>query len=229
VKAYINATASFLPNAPVANEEIEDVLGRVGDKPSVARARVLRSNGIRARHYAIDRATGKATHTNAQLTAEVVRQLLRKSSSSLERDVSLLCCGTATADQIIPGHGSMVHGELASPPCEVVTCAGVCTASMAALKYAALAVACGEARSAVVTGSELPSPLMRASHFQPELEEKLKALDKHPHLAFEHDFLRWMLSDGAGAFLVEGEPMRRAASPPLQIEWIDYLSFAGDT
>lgn len=228
MKAYINAASAFLPNAPVANADIEKVLGQVGERPSVARAHVLKANGIKSRHYAIDPATGKATHTNAQLTAEAVRLLARKAGFSLEKDLALLCCGTATPDQLMPAHGAMVHGELASPPCEVVTCAGVCCASMAALKYAAMAVSSGEARSAVVAGSELTSSLMRASHFKPELEEKLKKLATNPHLAFEHDFLRWMLSDGAGALLLEPEPHKRAGAPSLQVEWIDYVSFAGE-
>ncbi|MBI5544817.1 MAG: beta-ketoacyl-ACP synthase III [Deltaproteobacteria bacterium] len=229
MKAYINGAAAFLPNAPVANADIEKVLGMVGSRPSVARTHVLKANGIQSRHYAIDPLTGKATHTNAQMTAEAVRQLSARAGLSLE-ELALLSCGTATPDQLLPAHGSMVHGELACPPCEVVTCAGVCCSSMAALKYAAMAVACGEAANAVVTGSELTSSSMRASHFQPELEEKAKKLASQPHLAFEHDFLRWMLSDGAGAFLLEPEPRRRGAdaTAPLRIEWIDYVSFAGE-
>jgi 3-oxoacyl-[acyl-carrier-protein] synthase-3 len=228
LKAFINGIAAFLPNAPVANPDIEKVLGMVGRRPSAARTHVLKANGIKTRYYAIDPATGKPTHNNAQLTAQAIRLLAQKTGLDLSRDLKLLACGTATPDQLMPAHGSMVHGELGSPPCEVFTCAGVCCASMAALKYAALAVSAGEAPAAVVTGSELTSSLMRASHFKPELEEKLRELGKSPHLAFEHDFLRWMLSDGAGAFLVEGEPRRRTPHPSLQIEWIDYLSFAGE-
>ena len=73
--AYIVQTASFLPNEPVHNDEIESVLGMAGGRPSRARAIVLRSNGIRQRFYALDRHTGLPTHTNAQLTAQAVRGL----------------------------------------------------------------------------------------------------------------------------------------------------------
>lgn len=228
MKAYINGTGSFFPNAPVSNADMERVLGQVGERPSVARAHILKANGIKSRHYAIDPATGRATHNNAQMSALAVRDLSRRAQFPVEKEMALLACGTATPDQLMPAHASMVHGELATPPCEVVTCAGVCCSSMAALKYAAMAVASGEAPNAVVAGSELTSSLMRASHFKPEMEEKLKKLASNPHLAFEHDFLRWMLSDGAGAFLLEPEPRRRAGVPPLRIEWIDSVSFAGE-
>ncbi len=226
MKAYITATASFLPGAPVGNDEMEKVLGQVGERPSVARARILKSNGIKSRHYALDPATGQRTHTNAQLTAEAVRRLVTKAGVPLTQ-IDLLGCGTTTPDQFVPGHASMVHGELGAPPMEVVTGAGACCASMTTLKYAAMAVAAGEAQRAVVTGSEVTSTLMLGRHFEPEIEERVKALEKFPHLAFEHDFLRWMLSDGAGAFLLESEPNRRGGLR-LGIEWIEYVSFAGE-
>jgi 3-oxoacyl-[acyl-carrier-protein] synthase-3 len=121
----------------------------------------------------------------------------------------------------------MVHGELGSPPCEVMTGAGACTASMAAFKYAAMAVSAGLTPHAVVTGSELCSALMQAKWIGPELDERLQSLEKNPHLAFEHEFLRWMLSDGAGAWLVEPQPREHGLVRPLKIQWIESVSFAG--
>jgi 3-oxoacyl-[acyl-carrier-protein] synthase III len=227
VNAYVTGAASFLPNDPVSGDQIEAVLGKAGGQPSRTRARVLKANGILNRYYAVNPATGKATHTNAQLTAEAVRLLASKSSLDLTREISLLACGTASPDQFMPSHGSMVHGELASPPCEVFTTSGACCVSMAALKYAALAVGSGDAKNAIVTGSELMSPLMRGSHFEPELEERVRALEENPTIAFEHDFLRWMLSDGAGAVLVEPEPRAKGDMPSARIEWIEFLSYAG--
>ena len=228
MKAFITQIAGFLPNAPVPNTEIEKVLGQVGDRPSVTRRRVLQANGIKNRHYAIDPATGLQTHTNAQLAAQAVRRLEERSGLNLLGALGLLSCGTATADQMIPGHGPMVHGELGAPPCEVISMAGACCTGIAALRYAALAVAAGEHPRAVVTASELTSPLMRASHFAPELAERAAALEENPTLAFEHDFLRWMLSDGAAAILVEPEPRVRGNLRPMKIEWIESLSFAGE-
>lgn len=224
-KAYINDIAGFLPNAPVGNEEIEQVLGMVGGKPSRSRRITLRSNGIESRHYAIDPKTGRFTHTNAQLAAEAVRALWTKSGLRPEA-MEVLCCGTSGPDQIKPGHAHMVHGELKAPSCEVASFAGVCTSGTAALKYAWMSVAAGQARHAIATGSELASSFMRASNFEPEIESRLSELEKRPELAFEKDFLRWMLSDGAGAMLVGSMPNSGRRS--LRIDWIESLSFAGE-
>ena len=51
---YITNISAFLPNAPVANNEMEGILGQVGNRTSRARRLVLRANGITSRHYAID-------------------------------------------------------------------------------------------------------------------------------------------------------------------------------
>jgi len=56
---YINDMAVFLPNAPVDNDHIEQVLGKIGDIPSKTKEKILANNGIQTRYYAIDPATGK--------------------------------------------------------------------------------------------------------------------------------------------------------------------------
>lgn len=223
--AYINEVASFLPNAPVSNSEMESILGFVGGKPSRSRNIVLRNNGIKTRYYAIDRETGKYTHNNRQLTAEAVRALVKAAGMEMS-DIEYLCCGTSSPDQIKPGHGHMVHGELGGQPCEVMSAAGVCTSGMTSMKYAAMAIMSGLARKAVGTGSEFFSSFMRGSNFEPEIQSRIQSLETNPILAFEKDFLRWMLSDGAGAVLITPEPNKDKLS--LRIDWIDFLSYAGE-
>jgi 3-oxoacyl-[acyl-carrier-protein] synthase-3 len=217
-KVYITGTSAFVPNAPVANDAIENVLGMIGGKPSRARRIVLRNNGIRERHYAIDPATGQTTHTNAQLTAEAVRGL-----GAID-DIDCLATGTSMPDQLMPNHAVMVHGELGIPACEVVSTAGICVSGVSALKYAYMSVLCGEARNAVATGSELASAVLHARNFAAESEHRVNELEANPEIAFEKDFLRWMLSDGAGAFRLQDRPRDEGLS--LRIDWIEILSQA---
>jgi 3-oxoacyl-[acyl-carrier-protein] synthase-3 len=120
----------------------------------------------------------------------------------------------------------MVHAEIGCPPCEVATTAGVCCAGVSALKYAYLNVASGSVRNAIVTGSELASISLCASHFQPVFDLMRADSDKEPMLGFSTDFLRWMLSDGAGALLLSTEPARNHS---LKIDWIDLISFASES
>lgn len=229
MSVYITHTAACLPNAPVDNDHMEQVLGQVGERPSRARRMILRSNGIQNRHYAIDPATGRATHTNAGLTADAVRALAADAGFDLDR-LGCLACGTSIPDQLMPNHAVMVQGDLGLPPLEAVATGGVCVSGMSALKYAWMAVASGQHRSAIATGSELSSSMLCARNYQGEAAAQFEAnadeLEKRPELAFEKDFLRWMLSDGAGAALLEPAP--REGRINLRIEWLDIFSYAGE-
>ncbi len=218
---YINSVAAFLPNDPVANEDIERILGQVGSRASRVRKIILRSNQITSRYYAIDPQTGRASHTNAQLTAEAVRSLGEK-GCPLET-VDVLACGTTLPDQLLPNHGVMVHGELGLPPCEVVATAGVCVSGIMALKYGYLSLAAGDMRNAVATGSENVSSILRGYNFSGESIDE--STEKIQEVAFAKDFLRWMLSDGAGAVWLSNTA--NAASPSLRIDWIFQKSYAG--
>jgi 3-oxoacyl-[acyl-carrier-protein] synthase-3 len=223
--AFLTGFGAFLPNAPVDNASIEKVLGEVSRVSTIVKKRILAQNGILTRHYAIDPLTRRQTHNNAQITVEAVRTLAGNTGFDLQK-LDCLVCGTSAADQIIPSHGSMVHGELGIPPCEVATTAGVCCAGMTALKYGWLNVASGNCAHAIVTGSELSSCSLTADHFGPELALQHQELEREPTLAFENDFLRWMLSDGAGAVLVAKEPLPNRVA--MRIDWLDTLSYANE-
>jgi 3-oxoacyl-[acyl-carrier-protein] synthase-3 len=220
---FITDLAAFLPNEPVANEEMEKILGMVNQVPSRTRRIILRNNKIHQRHYALDPQSGQATHTNAQLTAEAVRRL-RPYPGFSPADIECLSCGTSSPDQIMPGHCSMVHGELGGSPCEVVSTAGICISGMTAFKYAYMHVGMGLSRNAVAAGSEIASSFMRAQLCGGVDPAKSAALENQPSLSFDADFLRWMLSDGAGAAFLSGQPASEGRS--LRIDWIDVLSFA---
>jgi len=120
----------------------------------------------------------------------------------------------------------MVHGELKSKPCEVVATSGICLSGMTALKHAYLSVKSDESNSAIATGSETVSTLLHAKNFKKESDIQEEAFKKRPEIAFEKDFLRWMLSDGAGAMLLQNKPNKTSLS--LKIEWLDILSFANE-
>lgn len=225
-RAYINGWDVCLPNAPIENHQIEDVLGHMKSQSAAVKRRVLINNGIARRYYAIDPATGEATHTNAQLTAEAITNLCRTSGFSAA-NIQCLSCGTSSADQIIPNHASMVHAEIGSPPCEIAYLSGVCCSGVSALKYGYLNVLSGACDNAIVTGSELASPSLRSSHFEPQIRLNTKDLADQPRLPFGNEFLRWMLSDGAGALLITPTP--RPDGPSLRIDWIDIASFASES
>ncbi len=221
---YINDMTLFMPNKAVTNDEIENVLGKINGFPSKAKRVVLKNNGIKERYYAVDPETGQMTHTNAQMCAEAVKKLKPYSDFSLEQ-IECLCCGTTTPDLLFPGHALMVQGELALPPGEAVTTAGICISGMLALKYAYMNVASGVSQNAVAVGSEMASSFTRANFLSTNGQAD-HDIEKRPLLAFDADFLRWMLSDGAGAAYLSNRQLPDKLS--LRVDWIDYMAFAGE-
>jgi len=81
----------------------------------------------------------------------------------------------------------------------------------------------GEAETAVTSGSDRISRILRAETFVDEVH-KLAELEENPVIGFEKEFLRWMLSDGAGAFLVTDKPNSNSIS--LRIDWLESISYA---
>jgi len=219
-EVYITKATNFLPNQAVSNDEMENVLGKINHTPSKARRIVLRNNGIQSRYYALDK-HGNVTHSNAQITHLAIEKLFDNQFNA--QDIEVLSCGTSTPDHLLPSHAAMVHGLLKNKSIELNSSSGVCNSGMNALKFGYLSVLSGNSNNAVCTGSERVSTWMLADKFEKEIEN-LNELEEQPIIAFKKDFLRWMLSDGAGAFLLQNKPNSNSVS--LKIEWMDAYSYA---
>jgi len=221
-EVYITRLSKFLPNEPVGNDEMENILGLVDGKPSRARLRVLGNNKIKTRYYSLDK-DGKSTHSNAEMTAEAVKGLF-DDKFPIEK-MQVLACGTTSPDQLLPNHAAMVHGLLKCQPVELIAATGACAAGMQAFKYAWMSIKCGNSANAVSTGSEKFSSWMLSEKFEPETD-RVKLIDNNPIIAFEKDFLRWMLSDGASAALFQNKPNEEGLS--LRVDWVEIASYANE-
>ena len=164
---------------------------------------------------------GNSTHTNTELTRLAIEKLFDQ-NFTLE-DIEVLSCGTTTPDQLLPAHAAMVHGALGGHTVEINSTTGACSAGIQALKFGFLSVLSGASSNAVCTGSERFSTWMLAKYFKEE-GVKVAQLEGDGIIAFEKDFLRFMLSDGASAALLQDMP--NPSSLSLRIEWIEQRSFA---
>jgi 3-oxoacyl-[acyl-carrier-protein] synthase-3 len=208
---FITATGAYLPGEPLDNEEIARRLGSA-EVGRAARGRVLAANGIQTRHYALDE-QGRPTMLNEELAAAAVSAALKERGLSVS-EVGMLATGTTQGDLIVPGFASMVHGRLGGAPMELLSAGGVCASGMAALRAAASAVRLAEHDVAVVVGSELVSRALRGSRYEPS----------GARVRFDAEFLRWTLSDGAGAVVLEPRP--RPDGPSLRVDWMHLVSHA---
>ncbi len=218
-EVYITKAAKYLPNEAVSNDEMEAYLGLINDTASKARRIILRNNKITSRYYAVDK-EGKSTHSNAELTKNAILPLFDENFTP--QDLEVLSCGTSTPDIFLPSHAAMVHGLLKNKSVELNSSTGVCCAGMNSLKFGFLSIKSGNSKNAICTGSEKVSTWLNAQKYNHEADN-LKNLEEQPIIAFKKDFLRWMLSDGAGAFLLENKPRGPIS---LKIEWMEAFSYA---
>lgn len=214
---YLQSAGMFLPGAPVDNAGMDAYvapLNRISDR---LKRRILGENGIQTRHYAIDGA-GQTVFSNAQMAQAAIEATLAQAGRKLG-EVGFLSSGSSGGDALMPGFANMIQGEMAAPPMETLSVHGVCAASVGALQAAAQAVEGGAHPLALAVASEMPSRLFKRSRFAAQGYDT----------DFDAHFLRWMLSDGAGAVLLGG-PQALPHTPGLRLKlrWTHQRSFAGD-
>ncbi|OQP45162.1 hypothetical protein A4H97_33020 [Niastella yeongjuensis] len=214
---YITAAGAYLPGASISNDEVEEYLGYLFGKPSRTKQKMLKQNGITTRYYALDK-NQQTTHTVSGMTAAAIQSCLQKAGVA-KNEIEFLSAATTQGDLPVPGFASMVHADAQLNQCEIASHQSVCAAGMMAIKNAWLHMRTCEADKAIACAGELPSRMFKAQRFEQQAIVKEKS-----QLDLETDFLRWMLSDGAGALLLENQPARHQFS--LQIDWIDLRSHA---
>jgi 3-oxoacyl-[acyl-carrier-protein] synthase-3 len=214
---FITGCGRFLPGGPVSNDEMENHLGLICGRPSLLGRRALRWNGIETRHYALD-GRGEAFETNASMSAKSVRAALDDAGLSVA-DLSFLATATTQGDYLVPGHATAVHGELGTRTMEIASFQSVCGSSLMAAKSAWLNVLAGEHQVAAASASEFSS-----RWFRPAFYEGTSLVDAKGRARAEADFLRFTLSDGAGAVIMEPRPRQGGMS--LRVEFIDIVSLA---
>ena len=216
-RVYLRSAGYFLPGAPVTNEEMDAYIAPLNRMSSRIQRRILAENGIKERYYAID-AEGATVFSNAQLAAHAIRECLQRGGSELG-EVSLLASGSSGGDTLMPGFANMIQGELAAPPMETISVHGICAAGVSAIQVAAQGIELGAHRQAVAVASEMPSRLFKRSRFAARGYET----------DFDSHFLRWMLSDGAGALLLsDAAAMPAAPGLQLKLKWVHQRAFSGD-
>jgi 3-oxoacyl-[acyl-carrier-protein] synthase III len=213
LSVYINSTGHFLPGKAINNDEIEQVLGLIDGKKSRLKNKILQSNGITHRHYAINNQQ-KTEISNSEMAAKAGFHCINNSYLASSK-IQMLSCATSQGDMVLPGFGSMVQAALNLSEIELHTSHGICSSSMMALKAAFTNIKCGDVDNALVVASELTSRLFKHSRYE-QVENN--------NVDFNAEFLRWMLSDGAGAMLLEAQS--RPTGKSLRIDWIKSFSHA---
>jgi len=146
LRSIISGTGSALPKRRVDNAELAQTV-------DTSDAWIVERTGIRSRHIAGDGETTASLATEAALKA-------LDAAGVQPTDIDLIVLATATPDQTFPSSATKVQAALGIPDCIAFDVHAVCTGFLYALSVADSMLRSGNARKALVIGSETFSRLL---------------------------------------------------------------------
>lgn len=189
----ILATGGCLPGDPLDNATLEKYVGPLPDD-------VLEGIQVRTRHWIVDPATGEHLTSNSRIAERASRQALERAGVE-PGEVDLIVVCTATPEYMLPNVATTLQHYLGLESVAAIEIRGACAGWVQALDLARRQLADGTARTALVVGSDVASPLL-APLF----------LDKDPARVRMRDRLTlYTFGDGAGAVVLRAEPAEAPA------------------
>jgi 3-oxoacyl-[acyl-carrier-protein] synthase-3 len=220
-RVYLTSSSTFLPGDPIDNKGMVGELGEIDSQSRRYGRLILNQNKIKTRHY-VPRVDGKFIYSNASMAAEAVKTAIETIDIDPKK-LSHLATGTTQGDLLVPGHGSAVHGELASVldvgSLELASFQSVCASSVMAARSAVSHIALDHGPLSCATGSEFSS-----RWFQPGFYNCAPQQVENRDTRMAMEFLRYTLSDGAGSVLFESKP--RDDFPSYEVEAVHLVSLA---
>lgn len=181
---HIAGTGSALPGEPVDNAALSGVFGISEDWIDIF-------VGTRTRHFGWDPATGKVTHTLADLCAEAAGRALAAAGAG-PADLDFLILSTATPDALLPSTATETADLLGLNQLPVHQIQAGCSGAVQALDLARALLAGGHRTGLVVSG-DVSARFLR--HGQDAAELATQELVNYV-----------LFGDGAGAAVVTTEP-----------------------
>jgi 3-oxoacyl-[acyl-carrier-protein] synthase-3 len=205
----IAGTGSFLPNDPVPNDRIDEVLGPLDDAPPRVRSfiktvgrRMLEGTGIERRHFAVDPKTRELTHTSAELAEKAARRAL-DAAEIRPGDVEFVVLSCPTPDVMTPPTSTILQERLGIERCAEMEIHSNCSGMGKSVQVAFDALRLGRYKTALVVYPQLSSVYLRSCFYNQAKVTKSQAA------------LRYILADGSGALVLEsGDGVRSEDGVP---------------
>jgi 3-oxoacyl-[acyl-carrier-protein] synthase-3 len=147
----ITGTGSFLPPRRVDNQELVDQLAARGQESSDQW--IIERTGIRARHFVADGVNA------SDLALAAARHALEAAGRRAD-EIDLIIVATSTPDMVFPSTAAILQHKLGISGCPVFDLQAVCSGFVYGLTVADAMIRAGNARRALVIGSEVFSRLL---------------------------------------------------------------------
>ncbi len=189
-------TGSYLPGKPIAIDEVDHYLGELTESPKKLQKWLQRMKGLMDEmleveyyHYAIDPISREFTDDNITMSVKASQQAIKKAGLRPE-DIDLIVYGSAHQDQM-PTASVRIQEALGIEQCGELSIHANCTSAYKSLLVASDFICSGRYKNALVISSSMSSSELRAEYYNQSVVKK------------EELFLRYFLSDGAGALVLQ--------------------------
>lgn len=192
----LTGTGSYLPGNPITIDEVDNYLGELTEAPKKIQKWLHRMKNLMKEmlevdyyHFAINPETREFTDDNITMSVKAARQAIEKAGIKAE-DIDLIVYGSAHQDQM-PTASVRIQEALGIEQCGEMSIHANCTSAYKALLIAGDFIKSGRYRNALVLSSSMSSSELRAEYYNQPIVKK------------EELFLRYFLSDGAGALVLQ--------------------------
>ena len=191
-------SGTYLPGKAIPIEEVDQYLGELTEAPKkiqkwLGRMKLLMKEMLEVEyyHYAIDKDSRQFTDDNISMSVKAARKALEAAKMKAE-DVDLIIYASAHQDQM-PTASVQIQEELGIETCAEFSIHSNCTSAYKAVLLAHDLLKNGRHKNALVISSGMSSSELRAEYYNQPLVKK------------EELFLRYFLSDGAGALFFQAD------------------------
>jgi 3-oxoacyl-[acyl-carrier-protein] synthase III len=192
----IIGTGCFLPGKAISIDNVDYYLGELTGAPKkiqswLQRMKLLMKEmlEVESYFYAIDPVTRDFTEDNITMSVKAAEKAMKMANIKAE-DIEFIAYGSAHQDQM-PTASVRIQEALGIEKCGEISIHANCTSAYKALLVAYDFVKSGRYKNALVISSSMSSSELRAEYYNQPIVKK------------EELFLRYFLSDGAGAILLE--------------------------
>jgi 3-oxoacyl-[acyl-carrier-protein] synthase III len=194
----ITGTGSFLPGSPISIDEVDQYLGELTEAPKKIRDWLQRMKSmmkemleVQNYFYAIHPVTREFTEDNITMSCKAAEKALQMANIRAD-EIEFIAYGSAHQNQM-PTASVRIQEALGIERCGEISIHANCTSAYKALLVAFDFIKSGRYRNALVISSGISSSELRTEYYNQPIVRK------------EELFLRYFLSDGAGAIVLQAD------------------------
>ncbi len=198
IPVKISGSGHYLPGNPIPYSEVDYYLGKMDNVPAKVEKWLKRIQNVMSElidvkyyHFAIDPKTREFTDDNITMSVKAAKNALANANLKAT-DIDFISYGSAHQDQM-PTASVRIQEELGIDSCGEISIHANCTSAYKALLVAYDFIRTGRYKKALVISSSMSSSELRSEYYNQPIARKEELL------------LRYFLSDGAGALILEAD------------------------